>query len=108
MAKKKENAETQYVWVFTAEQAYDYDSYDVIVRTFATEESARRFLHDFVYAPASDGTIVDSEEESIAQYAERNGWDVEYDEPDFYMAHAEGSYPSDHVECRITKCEIEK
>jgi len=98
------------VWVFTAEQTYDMENFDVVVRTFFTEEIARRFLHDFVYAPASDGSLTgtDTDEESLADFVEKDHWVVEYDEPDFYMAYPEGCYQSDHIECRITKCEIEK
>lgn len=105
--KKQAEKPEKYVWVFTAEQAWDYVTEDVIVRTFDSEKKARKFLHDFVYKPASDGSIEDSDEESIAKYAKRKGWDVECDEPDHYRAYPEGSYPEEHIECRITKCKVE-
>ena len=94
----KPKQEPEHVWVFTAEQAYDYCSCEVVVKTFGTEESARRFLHDFIH----EG------DDSIARCVEEKGWCVDSDEPDHYMAYREGSYPQDHVDCTITKCEILK
>lgn len=98
------------VYVFTAEQAYEGDTFDVVVRVFASEESARKFLHSFVYAPASDGNLVgiDVEDESLAEYVRQNEWDVETDEPDFYKAYEPGYYMHGHIECRITRCETQK
>ena len=87
------------VWVFTAEQAWDGEAADVIVKTFATEQAAQKHLHDFVY---NDG------DETIAEYVKKHDWKVEMDEPWLYRAYDEGRYPTDHVECTITECEIEE
>lgn len=86
------------VWVFTAEQAWDGEAADVIVKTFATEQAARDYLHDFVY---KDG------DETIAEYVKKHKWGVNYDEPCLYQACGD-DYCSDHVECTITECEIKK
>lgn len=87
-----------YVWVFTAEQAYCSETYDVVVRVFSTEDKAREFMHGFIH---EDG------DEPIVRFVERHGWSVEFDEPDHYMACEDMSYPECHVECTITKCKIE-
>lgn len=91
--------EKDYVWVFKAEQAWDGEAADVIVRAFASEEAAVKFMHDFIH---------DDGDESIEQYVERKGWEVEHDEPTLYRAYEDGRYSTDHIEITITKCEIEK
>lgn len=90
---------TAKVWVFTAEQACDGEVTDIIVQTFATEQAARDYLHDFVY---KDG------DETIAEYVKKHDWEVEQDESWLYRAFKPGYYPTDHVECTITECEIKK
>ena len=92
--------EKQYVWVFTAEQAWEGDTEDTIVRTFATEEAARKHLQEFITG--------DGEDESIRQYVERKGWEVDCDEPDHYRVFEDGYYANNHIECTIIKCEIKK
>lgn len=87
------------VWVFTAEQAYNGSTEDVIVKTFKTAEAARKFMQDFIH---EDG------DKTIAEYVKEYEWDVEVDQPDLYKAYEPGYYANDHVECTITKCEILK
>ena len=96
-ADKKPQAKK--VWVFTAEQAWDGEAADVIVQTFATEQAAQDYLHDFVY---KDG------DETIAEYVKKHGWEVDEDEPWLYRASSPGYYPTDHVECTITECEVKE
>lgn len=86
------------VWVFTAEQAWDGEVADVIVQTFATQQAARDYLHDFVY---KDG------DETIAEYVKKHDWYVEQDVPRHYLASG-NDYCSDHVECTISECEIKE
>jgi len=86
------------VWVFTAEQAYDGSALDIIVKTFATEQAAQDYLHDFVN---KDG------DETIVEYVKKSGWGVDWDEPWIYQASGD-DYCSDHVECRITECEVKE
>jgi hypothetical protein len=85
------------VWVFTAEQAWDGEVADVIVQTFATEQAAQGYLHDFVY---------EDDDDSTAEYVKKHDWVVEQDEPWLYRAFKPGYYPTDHVECTITECEV--
>ena len=96
MADKKQQVKK--VWVFTAEQAWDGEAADVIVQTFATEQAAQDYLHDFVY---KDG------DETIAEYVKKHDWEVEQDEPWLYRASG-NDYCSDHVECTITECEVKE
>lgn len=91
--------EPEYVWVFTGEQAYDSDVENVIVRVFATEEAACKFLHDFIHEGDDD--------ESLEDFVTQKGWEVEINEPDLYRAFPWGRYPESHIELTITKCEIE-
>jgi len=93
MAKNKK------VWVFTAEQAWDGEVEDIIVRTFATEEAAQKHLQDWL----TDG----GEDESINEYVENKGWKVECNEPNLYRAFEDGYYNTDHIELTITECEIQ-
>jgi hypothetical protein len=97
MADKK--PQVKKVWVFTAEQACDGEVAETIVQTFATEQAARDYLHDFVY---KDG------DETIAEYVKKHDWEVEQDESWLYRAFSLGYYPTDHVECTITECEIKE
>lgn len=89
----------EFVYVFTAEQAYNSAVEDLVVRVFATEEAARKFLYDFIHERCDD--------ESIEDFVMRKGWEVEMNEPDLYRAFPCGRYPESHIECTITKCEIE-
>ena len=93
--------EPQYVWVFTAEQAWDGEVADTIVRAFPTEEAAQKYMREFI----NDG---DGDDESIAEYVKRKEWVVEEDEPFLYRAFNAGYYNTDHIELTITKCEIQK
>ena len=91
----------KYVYVFTADQVWDDDPADLIVETFATEEAARAYLHNFVHKSA-EGDI------SVAEVSRQCGWITEYDEPDLYRAFWKDHYSTDHTECQITRCEIKK
>ena len=93
--KKKE---TEKVYVFTAEQAWDGEAADIIVKTFRKKETAQEFMHKFIH---------DGGEESIEDYVKSNGWEVEMDEPDLYRAYYDGRYSTDHIEITITECNIE-
>jgi hypothetical protein len=90
--------EPEKVYVFTAEQAWDGDTADIIVKTFRTREAAREFMHKFIH---EDG------DESIEDYVKRKDWYVEIDEPDLYRACEYGRYSTDHIEITITECNIE-
>lgn len=90
-------SEPEYVWVFTAEQAWDDEVADVIVKTFRKKETAQEFMHKFIH---------DGGEESIEDYVKRKGWEVELDEPDLYRAYG-CRYSTDHIEITITECNIE-
>jgi len=90
--------EPEKVYVFTAEQAWEDEVADIIVKTFHTREAAREFMHKFIH---EDG------DESIEDYVKRKGWEVETDEPDLYLAYDDGRYLSDHIEITITECNIE-
>ena len=94
----KRDNEPEKVWVFTAEQAWDDEVADTIVKTFRKKEAAQEFMHKFIH---------DGGEESIEDYVKRKGWEVELDEPDMYRAYGDGSYSTDHIEITITECNIE-
>ena len=91
--------EPEKVYVFTAEQAWDGEVADTIVKTFRTREAAREFMHKFIHDSMND--------ESTADYVKRKGWEVEVDEPDMYRAYPDGYYPTNHIELTITECNIE-
>jgi hypothetical protein len=86
------------VYVFTAEQAYDGDFADIIVRVFSSSVVAERFMRWFI---REDGDM------TIEKYAAKNCWDIEVDESRLYRAIGPLGYEVDHVECTITSCEIE-
>lgn len=92
------DSEPEKVYVFTAEQAYDGEVADVVVRTFRKKEAAHEFMHKFIH---------DGGEESIEEYVKRKGWSVEMEDPDLYMACEDGYYSTDHIEITITECNIE-
>lgn len=95
----KRDKEPEKVYVFTADQAWDGEVADTIVRTFRTREAAREFMHKFIHNSMND--------ESTADYVKRKGWEVEVDEPDLYRAYPDGYYPTNHIELTITECNIE-
>lgn len=90
--------EPEKVYVFTAEQAWEGESADIIVKTFRMKEAAQKFMHKFIH---EDG------DESIEDYVKRKGWEVEMDEPDLYRAYYDGRYTTNHIEITITECNIE-
>lgn len=89
--------EPEYVWVFTADQVADDDVFDVITEVFATEEAAKKHLHEFVYG-----------DEGELEYAKKHGWTVEYNEPNHYRAFEEGYYSDNHTEATIEKREVKR
>ena len=93
-------AETEYVWVFTAEQAWDGEVADTIAKTFHTEQAATEYMKKFLL----DG----GDDESVMMYVVRKGWEVECDDTYHYRAFEDGYYNSNHIELTITKCEIQK
>ena len=90
--------EPEKVYVFTAEQAWDGEVADVIVKTFRTREKAQEYMHEFIH---------DDGDESIVDYVKRRDWYVEMDEPNLYRACEDGRYATDHIEITITECNIE-
>jgi hypothetical protein len=96
IANKMAAQQPEYVWVFTAEQTADDDTFDLITKVFATEQAARKYLDEFVH---------DDDEGELA-YAKKRGWTVEYDEPDHYRAYEEGYYLGNHTEAKIEKQEV--
>ena len=92
------DGEPEKVYVFTAEQAWDGEIADTIVKTFRTREAAREFMHKFIH---------EDDIESIADYVKRRDWEVEMDEPDLYRAYVDGRYSTDHIEITITECNME-
>ena len=90
--------EPEKVYVFTAEQAWDGEVADVIVKTFRTREAAQEYMHKFIH---------ENDEESIEDYVKRKDWYVEMDEPNLYRACEGGRYATDHIEITITECNVE-
>ena len=88
------------VWVFTAEQAWDGEYADIVVKVFPTESAAVKYMHDFL--------LDDGGDESIRDYIKRKEWEVEMDEPMLFRSFKQGYYGTDHIELTITKCEIKK
>ena len=84
-----------FVWVFTAEQAWDGEVAETIVEVFNREEDAIKYLHTFV-----------KEDVEYVEYIKRNEWEVEFDTDTLYRAFKNGYYLTDHVECNITKCTV--
>ena len=99
IAEQKQAAEPQCVWVFTADQVWDGCIENLVVNTFATEEAAKKFLYDFVH---------DGGEESIEASVKERNWVVDNDEPGLDRVFEDGYYIHGHVECMVTKSEIEK
>ena len=87
--------EPEYVWVFTATQACDAQAFDIITEVFATEEAAHKHMHDFVYS--EDGELA---------FAEKRGWTIEANTPDYFQAYEEGYYNGNHTEAQINKFEV--
>ena len=92
------DSEPEKVYVFTAEQAWDGEAADIIVKTFRKKETAQEYMHKFIH---------DGGEESSEDYVKCKGWDVELDEPDLYRACDDGRYSTDHIEITITECNME-
>lgn len=89
---------TEKVYVFTAEQAWDGEAADIIVKTFRKKETAQEYMQKFIH---------DGGEESIEDYVKCKGWEVELDEPDLYRAYNDGRYSTDHIEITITECNVD-
>lgn len=90
----------QFVWVFTAEQAWDGEITDIIVKVFSNERSAVNHMRNFLCNGGG--------EESVVEFVERKGWVTEIDNPLFYRAYEDGYYATNHVECTVDKYEVNK
>jgi len=91
--------EPEKIYVFTAEQAWDGEVADIIVKTFRTRTAAQEYMHKFIHESEDDESIVD--------YVKRKDWYVEMDEPNLYRACEDGRYATDHIEITITECNME-
>lgn len=87
--------EFEYVYTFTANQATDDEVLDTIIQVFATEEAARKYLHEFV-------------EEGELSYAEKRGWTIEQNNSDAFHAYEEGNYCGNHTEAFIEKHQVKR
>ena len=85
------------VWVFIAEQSWDGEVADDIVRVFDAKEKAVKYLDDFIH---------DDGDESIVDYVKRRGWVTEQDEPMLYRAYEDGCYCTSRIELEIIESEI--
>lgn len=97
VARLKAKQEKQVVYVFTAEQVWDCEVADTIVKVFAAREAAQKHLHEFVHG-----------KEGVIEDAKKCGWCIVRDEPDLFQAYETGYYAQNHTECMITECKIEK
>ena len=88
--------ETKYVWVFTAEQAYNGEVFNKLTMAFSTEEKAKAYMHDFVHGKYGE-----------YQYAQKHGWNIDVDNPDHFMAYEEGYYNSNHTEAEVIMLKVE-
>ena len=88
--------DTKYVWVFTADQAYEDEVLDKIIKAFSTEEKAKAYMYDFVHG-----------EDGEYQFAQNHGWNIAVDNPDHFMAYEEGYYNSNHTEAEVIMLKVE-
>lgn len=89
--------EPDYIWVFTAHQACDDQVLDTITEVFATEEAALKHMQEFV--GGEDGELA---------FAEKRGWKIEANVPDYFQAYEDGYYCGNHTEAEIKKLELKR
>lgn len=80
------------VYVFTAEQVFDYEVSDLIVDVYANKEDAESRLKMFA--------------DEALEYVEKRGWVVEHNTSDLYRAYDDGRYPENHVEFSVWEEEV--
>ena len=85
----------QTVWVFVANQVSDGEMFDTITDVFTTEEAARKHLYEFVHG-----------DEGEHEHAEKCGWTIKYDDPDYFQACEDDYYCTNHTEAMIEKKEV--
>ena len=84
------------VYVFVANGAADGDVSSPIINVFASKEKACEKLKSWVEG-----------EEGEREYANKRGWDVYLDTPDYFGACDEGDYANNHTEIEVLECEVE-
>lgn len=88
--------DTKYVWIFTADQAYEGAVFNKITKAFSTEEKAKAYMYDFVHGEGGE-----------YQFAQKYGWNIAVDNPDHFMTYEEGYYISNHTEAEVLQLEVE-
>lgn len=82
------------IYVFTADQAFDGDCFDLIVKAYTKKEDAIAELKLFV--------------EDVKKDVDERGMEVEVNEDDVYRACVPMDYANQHVELMITETELIK
>lgn len=85
MEKKK-------VWVFTAQQVYDCETFDLIVEVFDNKEDAISYMKKFVKEAKED--------------IKTNGWQIDEDCDTWFVSFEPFRYPENHVEFSVDEKEI--
>lgn len=80
------------VYVFTAEQVYDGEVFDHIIKVFYTIKEAQKCLNWFV--------------NDVKDTNQKRNWFVEYDRPNIYRAFEDGYYATNHCEFMIDEVDI--
>ena len=79
------------IYVFTADQAFDGECFDLIVKAFAKKEDAAKELNSF--------------KEDVRKDI-KESWEIERDDEDVYRASQSMDYANQHVELMISEVEV--
>lgn len=82
------------VFIFTANQVYEGQEIDLVVRAYAKKDDAIAMLKWFI--------------DDVKEVVRCSNWEEEYTDDCNYTAYEEGYYATNHVEFRVHEIEIEK
>lgn len=80
------------VFIVEVDRVYRGNVLEYDTKAYSTEEKAKKALKKFV--------------DEDRKYCERDGWTVECDDDDYFLAHEDGNYLYNHVEAAVRLLEV--
>ena len=80
------------IFIVEVDRVWDGQIMEYDTRAYSTEEKAKEALKKFV--------------DEDCMYCERDGWTVDCDNDDYFLAYSEGDYLPNHTEAAVRRLEV--
>ena len=80
------------IFIVEVDRVYNGQVLEYDTKAYSTEEKAKKALKEFV--------------DDDKKYCERDGWTIDCDDDDYFLAYEEGDYLFNHVEAAVRLLEV--